>query len=80
MTPQARAFATPAHRPLRRPKKKNGRPPRLRSMAAHDVRRARGGSAQQRGPSRRVFHPGCDICVSGGRGASSMREAHDRTW
>ena len=33
MTPHARALATPAHRPLSLPRKKNGRPPRLRNVA-----------------------------------------------
>ena len=41
MTPHASAFATPAHRRLILPKKKNGRPPRLHSVAVRLVRRAR---------------------------------------
>lgn len=56
MTPQASAFATPAHSPLSLPKKKNGRPPRLRGVARRVVRRARGASCRERA-QRRGYSP-----------------------
>ena len=62
MTPQASAFATPAHRPLSLPKKKNGRPPRLRGVGMRVVSRARGGSCSAC-PQRR----GYSIAASGVR-------------